>query len=240
MNTLSAAFFLQTNLNELFAVLVSPSNSTAIKEFAQKLVGRTPSSQWEKGFRYRTYQHLSTVHQDKEVLSLQSQDIGILTAVARLYDNLGHDLFKCLVSFDNVDVVREFAEKLVRSSLPSRMILGDRSYKLVSCLREGEDRVTQQELLDRAQEMEVCGEDEGRYIFDHQKEIPVQLQGKQQYSAVEFVFPDWRAPYNASCMAIIVYSPPPRWRYEKDHWRQWFDSFDAGCGQRKYYVVREK
>jgi len=102
----------------------------------------------------------------------------------QLRREIGDDLFAVLCSAGNVTLVREFAKTLIEPDL----IIGDRTYKSIPFLREGEDILDIDTLTARAIELSAnLGEDDGKYILEHEDEIPCGLAGKEAW-----VFPAWR------------------------------------------------
>ena len=85
---------------------------------------------------------------------------------------------------------------------PEELTIEDRTYELVSFLKEGESSVTGDIMVERAKELNASlGEEEGQYILERQDEIPEELQGK-----VYLVFPGWRYPANPLFVAYLSWS----------------------------------
>ena len=147
-----------------------------------------------------------------------------LRSVAHLQRELGDDLFNVLVSSDNTEAVRQFAQKLVGTT----MTIGDRTYDILGFLRGDEKYVKGDVMVARVVEMGAnLGKEDGQYLLDHQDEIPVALRGK-----VVFVFTDWRHP-GSSEGVYYVYWDDDRWvRY----WRWLARDFRGYCRvlRRKY------
>lgn len=132
-----------------------------------------------------------------------------LRSVAHLQKEIGDDLFNALVSSDNTAVVREFAKTLA-NVLPTQMTISGRTYDLLGFLRGDEKSVVGHTMVVRIKEMNTnLGEKDGRYIMDHQDEIPVALRGK-----VAFVFTDWRRPDGSGLVAYVC------WDWGSQRWFQ--------------------
>lgn len=82
-----------------------------------------------------------------------------------------------------------------------------RSYDMLSFLRGDETSVKGHTIVERAIEMNAhLGEDDGQYLLDNQRDIPVALRGK-----VAFVFTDWRHVGVISDSVYFVYWNDYRW-----------------------------
>ena len=114
-----------------------------------------------------------------------------LRELAHLREQLGDERFAALISSDNTGKVKEFCDGLVKDVIPTTMTIAGRTYDILSFLREDKESVVGHTMVERAKEMLSAhlGEDDGRYILDHQDEIPAVLRGK-----IVFVFTDWRRP----------------------------------------------
>jgi hypothetical protein len=129
-----------------------------------------------------------------------------LHSVVHLQREIGDEAFNALVSSDNTEAVRQFAQELVEKSLPTKMTVGGRTYEILCFLKGDEKSVIDHVMVDRAKEMNAnLGQDDGEHILKHQDEIPVALRGK-----VAFVFTDWRLP-DGSGDACGVYWNDDRW-----------------------------
>lgn len=129
-----------------------------------------------------------------------------LRSAAHLAREIGDDAFAALVSSDNTDAVRAFANGLVKSSFPVQMTVGGRTYDILTFLHEGENVVAGTTMVSRAKKMDASlGQEDGEHLLAHQDGIPVALQGK-----VVFVFTDWRHPGDPGHVAF-VYWDGGRW-----------------------------
>ncbi|MFA5128775.1 MAG: hypothetical protein WC445_02275 [Patescibacteria group bacterium] len=150
-----------------------------------------------------------------------------LRSTAHLQREIGDELFSALVSSDNTEAVREFAETLVKSSLPTEMTIGGRTYEILSFLWEGETSVVGRVMVARAERLGAnLGKEDCEFLLAHQDEVPAALRGK-----VVFVFPDWRFPVDRGLVACV--------RWHDDGWCQdwrWL-GYDWGGGFR---VLRRK
>ncbi len=100
-------------------------------------------------------------------------------------------------------------EKATELELPKEMTVGGVTYEVVSCLKEGEESVDGDVMMERAWEMKAnLGQDDGEFILAHQDEIPVAFRDK-----IEFVFPNWRSRRFPSEIVICV-------EWEGDHWEE--------------------
>ena len=113
-----------------------------------------------------------------------------LHSVAHLQREIGDEAFNALISSDNTEAVRQFAQGLVKKALPTEMTVGGRTYDILGFLEVGETSVVGHTMVGRAKKMNAnLGQDDGEHILKHQDDIPTSLQGK-----VIFVFTDWRHP----------------------------------------------
>lgn len=79
--------------------------------------------------------------------------------------------------------------------------VGDRTYELVPFLKEGEESIIGEEMLKRAKGLGAeCGEEDGKYILEHEKEIPESVQKKY------LIFINWRNPDDPRDVAYLGYS----------------------------------
>lgn len=141
-----------------------------------------------------------------------------LRSVAHLQREIGDDLFNMLISSDNTDAVRRFAEKLVEDAMPpTSFTVGDRTYDMLSFLRGDEKLVVGHTMVERVKEMGAnLGNDDGQYLLDNQQDIPVALRGK-----VVFVFADWRHPGGSESVYCVFWGGGRwvrRWRWLDDDW----------------------
>ena len=154
--------------------------------------------------------------------------IDTLRSVSHLQKELGDDLFNALVSSDNTSAVREFAQKLLDGSVPTTMTIAGRTYDLLGFLKGTETQIKGKVMVTRAKEMSAhLGEDDGKYILEHQDEIPVALRGK-----VAFVFTDWRSPGDSENVACLY--------WDDDRWVQFWDWLDSGSWGGGGRVLRRK
>ena len=99
-------------------------------------------------------------------------------------------------------------------TLPTTFTIVDRTYELVPILEEGESYVNGDTLVERAQELGAnLGEEEGRFISEHQDEIPQEFQGK-----FYLVFTAWRNLSNPQYVAYLDWHGHNWYR----HWH-WLD-----------------
>lgn len=152
--------------------------------------------------------------------------IDTLLSAAHLRRALGEQLFAALVSSDHTEAVREFAQKLAESALPTEMTLGERTYDILSFLR-GEKSVKVDVVVARAKEMNAHqGKAEREHLLAHQGDIPVALRGK-----IVFVFTDDTHPGDPDGVACVYWSGG-RWI------RDWLWLDNDWCGN--YRVLRRK
>lgn len=129
-----------------------------------------------------------------------------LRSVAHLQREIGDDLFNLLVSSDNTEAVRQFAQKLVENAFPTTMTIAGRTYDILGFLQGDEKSVVGHTMVKRAIEMGAnLGEDDGQHILKHQDEIPAVLRGK-----VVFVFTDWRRPGSPGRVGCVFWGDD-RW-----------------------------
>lgn len=125
--------------------------------------------------------------------------MNTLSSAAHLQREIGEELFAVLVSSDNTAAVKAFAEGLVKAGLPTTMTIAGRTYDILGFLREGEDSVKGDMMVNRAKEMQAhLGQDDGQHLLAHQDEIPAVLRGK-----VVFVCTDWQRsgdPEGIACL----------------------------------------
>lgn len=138
--------------------------------------------------------------------------MNTLRSAAHLQREIGDDLFSVLVSSDNTEVVRQFAQGLAEKALPTEMTVGGRIYDILGFLKAGETSIVGHTMVERAKEMNAnLGKEDGEYILKHQQDIPVALRGK-----VVFVFTDWRHPDSPE-NAYYVYWHDDSW-VQLWHW----------------------
>jgi len=125
--------------------------------------------------------------------------MDILHSIAHLQREIGDERFNALISSNNTEAVRQFAQGLIEKALPKEMIVGGRAYEILGFLREGEKSIVGHTMVERAKEMNAnLGEDDGQHLLNRQGGIPVALRGK-----AVFVFPGLRdadAPESACCV----------------------------------------
>ena len=82
--------------------------------------------------------------------------------------------------------------KPTASELPTKMTLGGVTFDLLSFMEQGDgDSINGNIMRERGVKLKAnMSEEDGKFIYEHRDEIPVELRGK-----VYFVFPDWRYPY---------------------------------------------
>jgi hypothetical protein len=113
-----------------------------------------------------------------------------LRKLAHLQEQLGDERFAALISSDNTGKVKGFCDQLLNDAMPTSFTVGDRTYDILSFLQGDETSVVGHTMVARAKEMNAhLGQDDGQYLLDNQRDIPVALRGK-----VVFVFTDWRRP----------------------------------------------
>lgn len=136
-------------------------------------------------------------------------------ALAHLVEQIGEDGFAALISSDNTGKVKEFVMSLLKVIT---MLIGDRTYEVLSYLHEGETSISCKTMVARAKEMGVDGSEEaGRHLLENQADIPVEFRGK-----VVFVFPDWRHPDGSSLIACVYWDDDRwvlGWRWAGHRWR---------------------
>ncbi len=109
-----------------------------------------------------------------------------------LLNDLGQEAVENLISNTNRQQVKEFCKTLISKpenadSLPTEMTIGDRVYEILGFLKEGEESIVGHEMIKRAAEMKAnLGEDNGRYLLDHQQDIPESLRGKIYFAFTDF------------------------------------------------------
>ena len=114
----------------------------------------------------------------------------LLGKLAHLQELLGEERFQALINPNNTSIVRTFCDDLVKSSLPTEMTVGGRTYEILDFLKAGEERVNGNTMIERAEEMDAdLGKEDGWHVMEHQNEIPESLRRE-----VIFVFPGWLYP----------------------------------------------
>ena len=90
------------------------------------------------------------------------------------------------------------------------IIIGNRVFKIVSPLRDGERPIGSREMLKRAKKSGAeLSESMGRILLDNQDAIPSELRGE-----IYIVFIDWRDPSNKRNFASI------NWDHHCQRWAQ--------------------
>lgn len=146
-----------------------------------------------------------------------------LRSAAHLQRELGDELFSALVSSDNTGKVRDFAETLMKpivpavAILPTEMTVGNVTYEILSFLKEGEESVKGNVMVERAKEMNAnLGQEDCQHILNHQSDIPSELRGKAL-----FVFTDWRRPGDSEGVAYVGWNGGrwvQNWYWLGDDW----------------------
>jgi hypothetical protein len=125
-----------------------------------------------------------------------------LRSVAHLQREIGDGLFNMLVSSHNTDAVREFAKTLVIwDDLSVTFTVGNRTYDMLSFFREDDGKaVVGHTMVERVKKMKAnLGKDDGQYLLNNQRDIPVALRGE-----VVFVFTGWRGPIIGFVCVILA------------------------------------
>jgi hypothetical protein len=121
--------------------------------------------------------------------------------LAHLYEQIGEDRFRALISSNNTGRVKDFCDQLLKGTMPTTMTVGVRTYDILGFLQGDEMSVVGHTMVSRAKEMSAhLGQDDGQYLLDHQQDIPVALQGK-----IAFVFTDWRHPDDSEKVYCICW-----------------------------------
>lgn len=93
-----------------------------------------------------------------------------LLSAAHLRREIGEALFNALMSSDHTGKVREFAEKLL---VPTEIIIGGRTYEVLSFFKEGEVGVDGNVMAIRVKGLEaLLASEEIEHILKHQADIP--------------------------------------------------------------------
>ena len=130
----------------------------------------------------------------------KGETMNTLNSAAHLQREIGDEAFKALISSDNTNIVRQFAQSLVKRALPIEITVGGRTYELLKPLREGEMPIGSI-MLERVKKINAnLGQDDGEHILKHQNEIPINLRNK-----VIFLFPDWLHPDNPKKAAYVAW-----------------------------------
>ena len=109
-------------------------------------------------------------------------------AMVHLEKELGPERAAWLFDPGNVETVSEFIKKRLHDLIPTTMTVGERTYDLLSFLREDETGLSTRVVVKRAIDMNAhLGENDAQYLWDNQQDIPIALRSK-----VTFVFTDWR------------------------------------------------
>lgn len=90
--------------------------------------------------------------------------------------------------------------------MPSTIILGGRTYELMSLLRSGETRISVDVMRRRTAQMNAasCG-NHARWLLKHQRDIPPNLRNK-----VAFLFSDWESYAGRGRVGIVYWQPDCR------------------------------
>lgn len=125
-----------------------------------------------------------------------------LRKLEHLVEQLGEERFAALIDSGNTGKVKNFCSQLLKdAAIPTAMTIGGRTYDILAFLREGEEMLIGDLMVDRAKEMGAnLGKDDGQYILDHQDEIPAALRGE-----VVFVFTSWRRPVGSESVCYVFW-----------------------------------
>jgi|GEM_PF-1219069 len=177
---------------ERFDALVRSSNIEAVRQFAYTLpVILTVGVRIYDSF-LRFWQSLYFIMLRKRA-RLQMEDSYF--SVANLQRKLGAVRFDALVRPSNIDAVCEFAD-----TLPVPLLIGDRAYDSLRILHEYEEDAALMDLLFRASDLNASlGGEDGRFILDHQEDIP------KEWRKRKFLFSGWRSNNDSDCVAYIYY-----------------------------------
>jgi len=106
---------------------------------------------------------------------------------ADLRTYLGKQRFRTLADDLNRSLVKEFADWLLNIELPDSIVLPDGTYEVVSFLREGEESIDGELVLQRARELGAnIGATDGEYLLRHQASIPAVFRKR-----VTFICTSW-------------------------------------------------
>lgn len=156
--------------------------------------------------------------------------MDILNSVAHLRREIGNDEFDALISSDNTEAVRQFAQELVEKSLPKEMTVGGRTYDILGFLQGGEKPVKGDVMVNRAETLNAnLGQDDGEHILKYQNEIPVVLRGK-----VAFVFTGWH--YSGDFKDVVSYI----FYGNSKQWTQTWDTLLEAIYDRRFKLLRRK
>jgi len=123
-----------------------------------------------------------------------------LLSAAHCKKELGAVLFDWVVSSNNTDEVRQFAERgLIKSIISDGLQVGDRLYKVPVLSFSDEGSVSGHTMAERAAKKLIsAGEEDGSYLLQHHGDIPAFLRGR-----AVFVFPNWHRSSRPDLIAVI-------------------------------------
>lgn len=137
-----------------------------------------------------------------------------LRSLAHLEEQLGPARFRALLDPANIGRVKALGDMLVLES--STLVIGDRTYDILSPVHESEDSVSGETFVRRTAAMGASlGEEDAIFIGRHQAEIPEVQRGQMQ-----FVFTDYCNPRDQRLASLLLWQPvtaqtPAEWVY---HW----------------------
>lgn len=132
--------------------------------------------------------------------------------MAHLLEQLGEERFAALIDSDNTGKVKDFCDMIAKSTLPTEMTIGGRTYKILSFLREDETPLMAVSVMaSRTKEINAnLDQDDWEFLVTHQDEIPSVFRGK-----VIFVFLSLQGPSGRDYVACVL--------WDNDRWhRGWF------------------
>lgn len=99
------------------------------------------------------------------------------------------------------------------TEFPTSFTVGDRMYDLVDFMEMDEKPIISDTMLERARELEAeFGEEDARFILEHQNEIPTEI-----LRMIKMVFVKWRDPAREQYIAYLCWDGHSewfqRWRY---------------------------
>jgi hypothetical protein len=122
-----------------------------------------------------------------------------LRSLAHLEEQLGPARFRALLHPSNTGRVKALCDMLVLES--STLIVGNRTYDILSLIHDGEDSVSGEVFVGRAETTGASLDSEDcKYILDHQSDIPVVLRERAQ-----FVFTNLRHHLDEEFVACVVW-----------------------------------
>lgn len=84
--------------------------------------------------------------------------------------------------------------------------IGDRTYELISFLKEGESSVSDNTMAERAKKLDAnLGQKDGQFILERQDKIPEKFRMK-----FCLVFADWRNSLRPQCVTRLI--------WDRHHW----------------------